>query len=136
VSFKAWRRVPEPKACDFCLMLASRGAVYHTAATAGDGNDYHRHCRCDAVLETDFDAREDVWISPEDANRKIAFHNRRTNRTYRYDLRQFKVRNPPDVPVQAPVPPLDYPALSDQALQILVNLNVPKALEEQARRAA
>ena len=103
MSFKAWRRVPEPKACDFCLMLASRGAVYRTAATAGDGNDYHRHCRCDAVLETDFDAREDVWISPEDANRKIQFHNRKTNRTYEYDLRQFKVRNPPDVPMQAPV---------------------------------
>lgn len=103
MSFAAWRRVPEAGACDFCLMLATRGAVYRTAQTAGDGNDYHRHCRCDATLETDFDRREDVYIAPEDANRQIAFRNAKTNRTYRYDLRKFQLRNPPDVPAQAPV---------------------------------
>ena len=103
MSFSAWRRVPEARACDFCLMLATRGAVYRTAQTAGDGNDYHRHCRCDATLETDFDRREDVYVAPEDANRQIAFRNAKTNRTYRYDLRKYQVRNPPDVPAQAPV---------------------------------
>jgi hypothetical protein len=103
MSFAAWRRVPEAGACDFCLMLATRGAVYRTAQTAGDGNDYHRHCRCDAALETDFNAREDVYIDPADANRKIAFRNQKTKRTYRYDLSKYKLRNPPEVPAQAPV---------------------------------
>lgn len=40
---RAWARVPEPGACYFCVMLATRGAVYseHTA-------DFrtHDHCRC------------------------------------------------------------------------------------------
>ena len=35
--------------CDFCLMLASRGAVYHTRQTAGELNRYHRHCSCKIV---------------------------------------------------------------------------------------
>jgi hypothetical protein len=42
---RGWARVTEPKACAFCLMLATRGAVYkqHTA-------DFltHAHCRCHA----------------------------------------------------------------------------------------
>ena len=42
-------------------------------------------------------------MAPEDANRQIAFRNAKTNRTYRYDLRRYRVKNPPDVPVQAPV---------------------------------
>lgn len=44
----AYGRVPDPGACSWCLMLASRGAVYATKRTAGgDGNDYHDECRCD-----------------------------------------------------------------------------------------
>ncbi|MBV7302926.1 EndoU domain-containing protein [Corynebacterium sp. TAE3-ERU2] len=43
-------RVPEPGACDFCLMLASRGAVY-SADTAGmtEASRFHDHCRCIAM---------------------------------------------------------------------------------------
>lgn len=41
----AFARVPEPGACSFCLMLASRGAVY-TAKTVGAVNKFHDHCRC------------------------------------------------------------------------------------------
>lgn len=43
-------RVPEPGACNWCLMLASRGAVY-SADTAGmtKSTRYHDHCRCVAV---------------------------------------------------------------------------------------
>lgn len=41
----AYARVPEPGACAFCLMLASRGAVY-TKATVGAVHKYHDHCRC------------------------------------------------------------------------------------------
>lgn len=41
----AFARVPEPGACSFCLMLASRGAVY-TRETVGRVNRFHDHCRC------------------------------------------------------------------------------------------
>jgi hypothetical protein len=41
-----WARIPSsPKPCDFCQMLAGRGAVYLSEDTA-DGNDYHDHCGC------------------------------------------------------------------------------------------
>lgn len=57
-------RVTRPKACAWCLMLASRGAVYHSAADASQvtggarrrtrgtrekGEEYHDDCRCFAV---------------------------------------------------------------------------------------
>ena len=35
--------------CGFCLMLASRGAVYHTRQSAGELGQYHRHCSCKIV---------------------------------------------------------------------------------------
>jgi hypothetical protein len=41
---KGWARVPEPGACPFCLMLATRGAVYRTKATADFRS--HDHCKC------------------------------------------------------------------------------------------
>lgn len=44
-----YARVPEPGACFFCLMLASRGPVYRSDQTAilgHDGRRYHPHCRC------------------------------------------------------------------------------------------
>lgn len=43
-------RVPEPGACKWCLMLASRGAAY-SADTAGmtAATRYHDNCRCVAV---------------------------------------------------------------------------------------
>lgn len=44
----AYARVPEPGACDFCIMLGSRGFVY-TKATVGDTNKFHGKCRCQAV---------------------------------------------------------------------------------------
>lgn len=54
-------RVPEPGACEFCLMLASRGAVYYSkqeALRAGQarwsvsgrvGEKYHDNCKCQAI---------------------------------------------------------------------------------------
>lgn len=103
MSFRAWRRVPEAGACSFCLMLATRGAVYRTARTAGEANSYHRFCRCDAQLETDFDRRSDVAIDPADANQVLTFRNTKTRRTYTYDLRRYNLRNPPMVPAQPAV---------------------------------
>lgn len=50
-----YARVPQgPKTCAFCLMLASRDAVYLTRKTAGDsgrglGDSFHGDCNC-AVL--------------------------------------------------------------------------------------
>ena len=35
--------------CTFCAMLASRGFVYRSAKTAGEGNHYHKHCRCKVI---------------------------------------------------------------------------------------
>jgi hypothetical protein len=53
---RGWARVPEPGACSFCVMLATRGAVYKSAETAGvaggrqasrlASEPYHDHCRC------------------------------------------------------------------------------------------
>ena len=46
-----WARVPggsEP--CAFCLMLASRGGVYHTAQTAGRDRKYHGDDQCVPTL--------------------------------------------------------------------------------------
>ena len=43
-------RVPTGReSCTFCLMLASRGAVYHSSETAGLQSHYHRGCDCKVV---------------------------------------------------------------------------------------
>jgi hypothetical protein len=41
----AWYRVTSPHACDFCLMLAGRGAVYRDRTVAFKSHD---HCACTA----------------------------------------------------------------------------------------
>lgn len=46
---RGWARVARPGACWFCRMLATRGAVYKTEATAlfrADGRRYHDDCHC------------------------------------------------------------------------------------------
>lgn len=35
--------------CTFCIMLAGRGAVYHSRRAAGELNHYHRRCDCKIV---------------------------------------------------------------------------------------
>jgi hypothetical protein len=52
----SWARVPTgEQTCAFCLVLASRDAVYATRASAGDsdgtgvGDDYHGDCDCQVV---------------------------------------------------------------------------------------
>lgn len=35
--------------CTFCLMLASRGAVYHSRKAAGEFRHFHRNCDCKVV---------------------------------------------------------------------------------------
>ncbi len=67
-------RVPAGgETCPFCLMLASRGAVYYSEETAGANSHYHAHCRCqivpswdDAAIEGyDPDLYYDMWKHPE-----------------------------------------------------------------------
>lgn len=54
--FERFRRVAEGGACNFCLMLATRGAVYLSADTAGQSRRYHMHCRCHIELVVGADA--------------------------------------------------------------------------------
>lgn len=44
----AYARVPEPGACKFCLMLASRGFVY-SKDSVGQSRKFHGKCRCNAM---------------------------------------------------------------------------------------
>jgi hypothetical protein len=45
-----WARVPTgSETCSFCIMLASRGAVYKSEKTAGGHGHYHSHCDCRIV---------------------------------------------------------------------------------------
>jgi hypothetical protein len=50
---KGWARVPEPGACSFCLMLATRGAVYKA-----DTVDFKSHDNCRCHVEPVFTAYE------------------------------------------------------------------------------
>lgn len=59
-----WARVPgfsRSGNCGFCLMLASRGPVYRSAATAGEGNRYHDHCNCVPTQIWDGDSLPDGY---------------------------------------------------------------------------
>lgn len=54
--------------CTFCLMLASRGAVYHTRKTAGEFKHFHRRCDCKIVpgFGDDPDAELVEGVRPEE----------------------------------------------------------------------
>lgn len=46
----AFARIPSGSdTCRFCLMTASRGAVYGDAVSAGEMNDYHDNCDCSVI---------------------------------------------------------------------------------------
>lgn len=62
-------RVPTGfETCTFCLMLASRGAVYHTRKTAGEFKHFHRRCNCKVVpsFEDDADAELVEGVRPKE----------------------------------------------------------------------
>lgn len=44
-----WARVPLGDTCSFCITLASRGAVYRSAESAGEGRKFHGKCDCQAT---------------------------------------------------------------------------------------
>lgn len=49
----SFARVPSPGACQFCLMLSSRGFVYATRQSAGEFDRYHDGCRCRVVASNE-----------------------------------------------------------------------------------
>ena len=54
-------RVPTGfETCTFCLMLASRGAVYHTRKSAGEFKHFHRGCDCKVVPSFEDDPYAEV----------------------------------------------------------------------------
>lgn len=62
-------RVPTGlETCTFCIMLASRGAVYHTRKTAGELKHFHRGCDCKVVpsFEGDPDAELVEGVRPKE----------------------------------------------------------------------
>lgn len=62
-------RVPTGfETCAFCIMLASRGAVYHTRKSAGEFKHFHRHCDCKVLpgFEDDPDAELVEGVRPEE----------------------------------------------------------------------
>lgn len=62
-------RVPAgAETCTFCIMLASRGAVYHTRKTAGEFRHFHRRCDCKVVpgFEDDPDAELVEGVRPKE----------------------------------------------------------------------
>lgn len=58
--------------CTFCLMLASRGAVYHTRKSAGEFKHFHRNCDCKIVpgFGDDPDAELVEGVRPKELVRK------------------------------------------------------------------
>lgn len=51
---KRYARVPTgAETCGFCIMLASRGFVYHSRETAGEFDHYHRSCDCKVIGDLD-----------------------------------------------------------------------------------
>lgn len=81
---RAYARITKPGACAFCMMLATRGAVYKSKATAGviadavgdEINRYHPECHCtvQAIYADHFEASAAVresaalWETPSVKN--------------------------------------------------------------------
>ena len=62
-------RVPTGfETCTFCLMLASRGAVYHSRKSAGEFRHFHRNCDCKVVpsFEDDPEAELVQGVKPRE----------------------------------------------------------------------
>lgn len=86
-------RVPTgSETCDFCLMLASRGFVYHTESTASMGH-VHSSCDCRIVAGWDgmdvegYDTRDifDRWQRQMDAMAKERAERKGTTEDEEYD---------------------------------------------------
>ena len=84
-------RVPQGgETCRFCLMLASRGAVYLTEHKAGAVDHYHANCDCkvvpdwgDGIEGYDPDEWHDKWKHPEKHPEIREARNARRRELYR-----------------------------------------------------
>ena len=78
-------RVPTGfETCTFCLMLASRGAVYHSRKTAGEWRHFHRGCDCKVVpsFEGDPDAELVQGVKPRELYERIVLMERQTGLSF------------------------------------------------------
>ena len=78
-------RVPTgTETCTFCLMLASRGAVYHSRKTAGEWRHFHRGCDCKVVpsFEGDPDAELVQGVKPRELHERIVLMERQTGLSF------------------------------------------------------
>ena len=78
-------RVPTGvETCPFCLMLASRGAVYHSRKTAGEWGRFHRGCDCKVVpsFEGDPDAELVQGVKPRELYERIVLMERQTGLSF------------------------------------------------------
>lgn len=74
-------RVPTGfETCAFCLMLASRGAVYHTRKSAGEWKHFRRGCDCKVVpsFERDLDAELVEGVRPKGLRERMALMEKQT----------------------------------------------------------
>lgn len=92
-----YARVPSGlETCAFCFMLASRGFVYDTDASAGgDGHSYHQHCDCIIVpgfheSEMDPDSQIEGYKPNELYDRYKDCKRAVTNPDGSWDYRWFK----------------------------------------------
>lgn len=97
-----YARVPEPGACSFCLMLASRGAAY-SKESVQSANGYHDNCRCVGVeVKSDADLprinRElhDLWQA---TSKKLG--DTPTDRQFQEALLRYRNKTPDWIPLDA-----------------------------------
>ena len=78
-------RVPTGfETCPFCLMLASRGAVYHTRKSAGGWKHFHRGCDCKVVpsFDPDPDAEVVEGVKPRELRERISLMEKQTGLSF------------------------------------------------------
>ena len=78
-------RVPTGfETCAFCLMLASRGAVYHSRKTAGEFRHFHRNCDCKVVPSFEDDPESELveGIKPRELYDRMREMERQTGLSF------------------------------------------------------
>ena len=78
-------RVPTGfETCTFCLMLASRGAVYHTRKSAGEFKHFHRGCDCKVVpsFDPDSDAELVEGVRPKELRERMTLMEKQTGLSF------------------------------------------------------
>lgn len=78
-------RVPTGfETCPFCIMLASRGAVYHSRKTAGEWKHFHRRCDCKVVPSFEDDPLAELveGVKPRELYERMALMERQTGLSF------------------------------------------------------